>query len=189
MTTVLRVKLTHRFSPTKIQQWKVKFPATDYNKDCNVGLVDFSAKTMYNVITTRKGEYSMPILLSENLRVMRVKERYSMEDIAEIIGVSRQAVAKWESGETLPDIEKCVKLAKLYKVSLDALVNAPLRMTQENNGEDGKYSFGITKVAEGGTVTIPREALNLFGIEDGDTVLVLCDEKKGMALVKCDNVY
>lgn len=131
----------------------------------------------------------MSIRLSENLRMMRIRERYSMEDIAEIIGVSRQAVAKWESGETLPDIEKCVKLAKLYKVSLDALVNEPLGLLTENNGEDGKYCFGVSKVAEGGTVTIPREALNLFGIEDGDTVLILCDEKKGMALVKCDSVY
>lgn len=131
----------------------------------------------------------MSIRLSENLRMMRVKERYSMEDIAEIIGVSRQAVAKWESGETFPDIEKCVKLAKLYKVSLDALVNEPLGLLPENNGEDGKYCFGVTKIAEGGTVTIPQEALNLFGIRDGDMVLVLCDEKKGMALVKCDNVY
>ena len=131
----------------------------------------------------------MSIRLSENLRMMRVKERYSMEDIAEIIGVSRQAVAKWESGETFPDIEKCVKLAKLYKVSLDALVNEPLGLLPENNGEDGKYCFGVAKIAEGGTVTIPQEALNLFGIRDGDMVLVLCDEKKGMALVKCDNVY
>lgn len=130
----------------------------------------------------------MSIRLSENLRVLRVKERYSMEDIAEIIGVSRQAVAKWESGETFPDIEKCVKLAKLYKVSLDALVNEPLNHTPDKNGEDGKYCFGVTEVAQGGTVTIPRDALSLFGIEDGDTVLVLCDEKKGMALVKCDRV-
>ncbi|MGN0683886.1 MAG: helix-turn-helix domain-containing protein [Oscillospiraceae bacterium] len=130
----------------------------------------------------------MAIRLSENLRMMRVKERYSLEDIAEIIGVSRQAVAKWESGESLPDIEKCVKLATLYKVSLDALVSDLLTISSESNGEDGKYCFGVTKVNEGGIVTIPREALNLFGIEDGDTVLVLCDEKKGMALVKCDRV-
>ncbi|MGN1110835.1 MAG: helix-turn-helix domain-containing protein [Oscillospiraceae bacterium] len=111
-----------------------------------------------------------------------------MEDIAEIIGVSRQAVAKWESGESLPDIEKCVKLATLYKVSLDALVSDLLAISPESNGEDGKYCFGVTKVNEGGIVTIPREALNLFGIEDGDSVLILCDEKKGMAIVKCDRV-
>ena len=47
----------------------------------------------------------------------------TQEDIAEAVGVSRQAVAKWESGETIPDLEKCKLLAELFGVSLDDLVN------------------------------------------------------------------
>ncbi len=131
----------------------------------------------------------MAIRLSDNLRMMRVRERYSMEDIAEIIGVSRQSVAKWESGETFPDIEKCVKLAKLYKVSLDALVNESIEKMTASNGEDGKYCFGVSKVYEGGKIIIPEEALRIFGISEGDSVLLLGDEKKGMALVKCEGFF
>lgn len=130
----------------------------------------------------------MAIRLSENLRRMRVRERYSMEDIAEIIGVSRQSVAKWESGESFPDIEKCVKLAKLYKVSLDALVNESVEEMSASNGEDGRYCFGVSKVCEGGRIVIPEEALRMFEIKEGDSVLLLGDVKKGMAIVRFDGI-
>lgn len=47
---------------------------------------------------------------------------YSQEEIAEKINISRQAYAKWESGATRPDIEKCMRIAEIYVVSLDSLV-------------------------------------------------------------------
>ncbi len=128
----------------------------------------------------------MSIMLSENLRILRVKEKYSMEDVAEIIGVSRQSVAKWESGESFPDIEKCVKLSKLYKVSLDALVNDTVSDMMKANGEDGKYCFGVTKVDADKKITLPDELARVFGIGAGDHILLLGDRAKGIALVKCN---
>ena len=130
----------------------------------------------------------MSIKISENLRVLRIKERYSLEDVAEIIGVSRQSVAKWESGESFPDIEKCVKLSKLYKVTLDALVNEAVSTEGEHNGEDGKYCFGITMVGEDKKITLPDKAMALFDIHPGDGMLILADSEKGMALVKCGDM-
>jgi transcriptional regulator with XRE-family HTH domain len=47
---------------------------------------------------------------------------HSQEEIAEKIGISRQAYAKWESGATIPDIEKCKRLADIYGISIDSLV-------------------------------------------------------------------
>ncbi|WP_330418727.1 helix-turn-helix transcriptional regulator [Lachnospira eligens] len=44
----------------------------------------------------------------------------TQEDIAEVIGISRQAYAKWERGETIPDIEKCGRLAEFYGVTMDS---------------------------------------------------------------------
>jgi len=129
------------------------------------------------------------IRISENLRALRTKERYSLEDVAEIIGVSRQSVAKWESGETLPDIEKCVKLAKLYKVSLDALVNDAVSVMMETNGEDGKYCFGVVKVGEDMRIRLPEELMRVFGISRGDYLLLLGDRSKGIALVKCGGEF
>ncbi len=128
----------------------------------------------------------MSIMISGNLRALRLRERYSLEDVAEIIGVSRQAVAKWESGESFPDIEKCVKLSKLYKVSLDALVNDTVSDMMKANGEDGKYCFGVTTMSADNKITLPDELARVFGIEPGDHILLLGDRAKGIALVKCN---
>lgn len=46
----------------------------------------------------------------------------SQEEVAEKLGVSRQTISKWESGETLPDIRQSKKMSLLYKVSLDDLI-------------------------------------------------------------------
>lgn len=53
---------------------------------------------------------------------MRQLNKFSQEDVAERIGVSRQAVAKWESGQSVPDILNCDTLAKLYDVELNDLI-------------------------------------------------------------------
>lgn len=52
-------------------------------------------------------------MLKDNLIVLRNLNGFSQEDVEETIGISRQAYAKWERGETIPDIERCLKLAEL----------------------------------------------------------------------------
>ena len=47
---------------------------------------------------------------------------------------------------------------------------------------------GIAKVGEKGQIVIPKEARNMFNIKPGDTVVVLCDKKKGMAILKSDTL-
>ena len=61
-------------------------------------------------------------MLKDNLIMLRNLRGYSQETIAEKIGISRQAYAKWESGATVPDIEKCSLLAELYGTTIDSLV-------------------------------------------------------------------
>ncbi len=61
-------------------------------------------------------------MLKDNLIILRNISGYSQEEIAEKINISRQAYAKWESGATVPDIEKCMRIAEIYGVSLDSLV-------------------------------------------------------------------
>ena len=48
-----------------------------------------------------------------------------------------------------------------------------------------KY-VGISKVGEKGQIVIPKEARDMFNIKPGDSVVVLCDKKKGMAIVKAN---
>ncbi|WP_342757331.1 AbrB/MazE/SpoVT family DNA-binding domain-containing protein [Kineothrix sedimenti] len=51
--------------------------------------------------------------------------------------------------------------------------------------EKDKY-LGICKVGEKGQIVIPKEARDMFDIKPGDSIVVLCDKKKGIALVKSD---
>lgn len=50
----------------------------------------------------------------------------------------------------------------------------------------GKYLFGICKVGEKGQIVIPKEARKVFDINPGDSVVILGDIKKGLAVVKAD---
>ncbi len=60
--------------------------------------------------------------LGNNLFKARKKAGLSQETVAEKLGVSRQTISKWETDETVPDIYQSKKLAKLYNLSLDELI-------------------------------------------------------------------
>ena len=59
---------------------------------------------------------------SEKLKEIRKKEGLSQEQLAERIGVSRQAITKWETGKGLPDVENMVIIAEIFKTTLDDLL-------------------------------------------------------------------
>ena len=61
--------------------------------------------------------------LGNSLFQARKKCGLSQEDVAEKLGVSRQTVSKWETDETVPDIRQSKKMAVLYNVSLDELID------------------------------------------------------------------
>ena len=127
-------------------------------------------------------------MLKENISMLRSVNGYSQEEVAEKIGVSRQAYAKWEKGETVPDVERCQKLAELYGVTIDSLVNYSDKIgtTTLTPGPKGKHIFGTTKINDRGQVVIPKKARELFGINNGDSLVVLGDEAEGIALIKVD---
>ena len=124
-------------------------------------------------------------MFSDNIVRLRKINQMTQEDIAEAVGVSRQAVAKWESGETIPDLEKCKLLAELFGVSLDDLANYE---PEDNMGLDvppkGKHLFGMVTVGDKGQIVIPAKARKLFDISPGDQLIVLGDESQGMAIMK-----
>lgn len=121
-------------------------------------------------------------MIGENLLTLRKRNNFSQEYVAEKIGVSRQAVAKWESGETTPDLPNATALAQLYDVSLDDLVNyrgdemLPIPTT-------GKYMFGTVTVGDKGQIVIPVKCRKVFGIKPGDELVVLGDVNQGIALL------
>ncbi len=117
-----------------------------------------------------------------NLKLYRKQSGLTQEQVAEKLGVSRQAVAKWENGESLPDIENIIALSDLYGTSVDFLVR---NMTQPVSDPEGRrHMFGMTMVNDKGQITLPKKCRELFGLDAGTALLVLADEDKGIALVK-----
>ncbi len=125
-------------------------------------------------------------MIGANIRFLRKTENLSQEDFAERFGVSRQSVAKWESGDSTPDLMKAREIAEYYDMSLDVLVSLSLEgVANDEKSADGKYIFGMVKVSEGGRVTLPEYAREVFGIRDGDRLMVMGDTAKGgIALAK-----
>ena len=127
--------------------------------------------------------------IARNLTALRQLKQYSQEDVAERIGVSRQAVAKWEAGQSVPDILNCDALAKLYDVDLDDLIHHDAEQTHMNIGPKGKHIFGTVRVGERGQIGLPKQARDVFSIRPGDQFVVLGDESPehpGIALMKED---
>lgn len=62
-------------------------------------------------------------MFKDNLISLRKINRLSQEELAERIGVTRQTISKYETGESVPDIDKCKELADVFGVTLDDLVN------------------------------------------------------------------
>ena len=60
--------------------------------------------------------------LSAKLQLLRKKNGLSQEELAERVGISRQAISKWESGQSTPDLNKLILLSEIYNVTIDSLV-------------------------------------------------------------------
>ena len=127
-------------------------------------------------------------MFCDNLVQMRKLHGMTQEDLAEKIGVSRQAIAKWESGNSMPDLEKSKLLAEVLNVYLDELAN---HEPDDNLGlglaPKGKHLFGIVNVGDKGQIVIPAKARKMFDISPGDSLVVLGDENQGMALIKSEH--
>ena len=61
------------------------------------------------------------MILAEKIMTLRKKNGWSQEELAEQMNVSRQSVSKWESGASIPDLERIIAMSKLFGVSTDYL--------------------------------------------------------------------
>lgn len=123
-------------------------------------------------------------MISTNITILRKKQGLSQEALAEKIGVSRQTVAKWESGESAPDILHTDAMAELFDVSLEDLIHGD--MNSEGLPPKGRFVFGTVTVGDKGQIVIPVKARRLFHIHPGDDLMVLGDLEQGLALVRAD---
>ena len=88
--------------------------------------------------------------LGNSLSAARKKSGMSQEEVAERLGVSRQTISKWELDETLPDIRQAKRLAVLYHLSLDELIDFDIDVKEierviENTSEETQKKIDWTK--------------------------------------------
>lgn len=124
--------------------------------------------------------------IAANLRHLRTRRRLSQEEVAEQVDVTRQAVAKWENGDSLPDILKCEALADLFDVSLNELVRYDPEQEGVPIGPKNKHIFGTVTIGERGQIVLPKKARDTLRLQPGDTLVVLGDSNPataGIALV------
>lgn len=109
--------------------------------------------------------------LHEKIYILRKKNGLSQEALAESLGVSRQSVSKWETGEATPEVSKLLSLSKLFGVTADYLLND--EMEEENVSETAKNEmpssdFEVTSVSESRPIKKGRNVRTLV------IILLIC---------------
>ena len=84
----------------------------------------------------RKGEETNVMSLGDKLAKLRKDNNYTQEQLAEILGVSRQSVSKWESDVAYPETDKLIEIGKLYNCSMDYLLKDDVETARPNPDND-----------------------------------------------------
>lgn len=97
------------------------------------GKINIYAAKIYNYATEFMEEF---MTLGEKLAKLRRENNHTQEQLADILGVSRQSVSKWESDLAYPETDKIIKIGELYNCSLDYLLkeNSHKRQAEERGG-------------------------------------------------------
>ena len=131
-------------------------------------------------------------LLARNLAALRRANGFTLEEVAARVGTTRQAVGKWELGESLPDLPHTAALAELYGVTVDALISHNESALGYPVPPKGKHIFGIVTVGERGEIVLPERAREIFGLQRGSQLVVLGSEtagERGIALVESELMF
>lgn len=129
----------------------------------------------------------MKDMINQNILRLRSITGMTQEELAEKLGVARQTVAKWEAGESVPDLSNAQAIASVFEVTLDDLVNHDESQRGYPIPPRGKYIFGMVRVGERGQIVIPKKAREVFGLKPGSELLMLGDEEQGIALQKAED--
>ena len=117
------------------------------------------------------------------LKEVRQSAKLTQEQLAEKMNVSRQSVAKWENGESVPDIAKCCELAKIFNMEIEDI--ASMFIQNYDTGlphPKNRYLFGVSRIVDN-KIILPEEALKVFELKNGDDLIVLGDITQGIALL------
>lgn len=95
-------------------------------------------------------------IISKFLQLLRKKYGYTQEDLAKKLNISRQAISKWETGNTIPDLDTLLKISKLYKLTINEILEPNIQPQIINDFEQ------ISTIPENQL----KEILKQFNIND-----------------------
>ena len=133
----------------------------------------------------------MNIEIADRLQKLRKENGYSQEELADKLGISRQAVSKWERAESSPDTDNLIVLARLYNVSLDELLydtetNEEIKDRVIDRGQSQKEADSIVLTDdEGQTLKIKDGHMHAY---DNDGNEVKFNKKQTVILSAIDGV-
>lgn len=108
--------------------------------------------------STSQGGIIMKI--GDKIMSLRKERGYSQEELASLIGVSRQSVSKWELNDSVPDLDKIVRISELFDISTDELIRDNIKITAEQNG----LTMNDSEVQNCLTVTEENAPLNALAV-------------------------
>ena len=82
------------------------------------------------------------IIISKYLQFLRKSNNYTQDDLAKELGISRQAVSKWETGTTVPDLDVLLKISKLYDITINDILEPKIQPQRITDFEQ------ISKISE-----------------------------------------
>ena len=82
----------------------------------------------------------------EKLSKLRKEYNYTQEQLAEILGVSRQSISKWESDTAFPETEKLIELGKLFKCSMDYLLKEDI--TEKDGAQSSIFNESVKELGK-----------------------------------------
>lgn len=130
----------------------------------------------------------MDVETANRLMQYRKKAGLSQEELANKLGVSRQAVSKWECAESSPDTDNLIELSKIYGVSIDELINGNPEASKETNNDKEEKKSGIHIKSDKGEVKIDN--INIHVKDDDGSEVHISNE--GIDIIdnkKSDDVH
>lgn len=101
-------------------------------------------------ISKRTGEREDRMSLAEKIALLRKQKGWSQEELAERMDISRQSVSKWESGQSVPDLDKIIKISNIFAVSTDYLLKEDTEEEftgREESDNADKWSESVKSVS------------------------------------------
>ena len=80
------------------------------------------------------------------LQTLRKKASMSQEDLANLIGVSRQAISKWERAEALPDLYNAKKIAEVFSITVDELMDIEIKSIDKKKERNNRLALSFLSV-------------------------------------------